>query len=452
MTRRKLPPHSSDLERVLTCLAAGTCCSIVGLSNTGKSSLLRLACMPAVRQRLVSNAPASAFFYVDCNLMLTMSEQGFYEATLRAVQAELPTLAAPPALIEQIGMLYRRVVEPSSAFVIPLSFNESVMALCEHLERRVVFVFDEFDEPFARLDGRVFLNLRALRDKYGPGLCFITATEKALTDGRGDAEAAEFSELFAGCTHFIRLLPPDEGRQLVLDLARRDAITLNDDEVEFILSQCGGHPGLLVATTNVLLRVLSDVAAEMRRHALTWARQSLDSDAAVRAECNRLWRQLSEADQSVLLYLLTAIEPSAPLEHARQRLVEYGLLLETPAPAVFSPLFENYARRQFRARLPAQSGVYVDVDSGDVWVDGRKAPTLTDLEYRLLLLLYGRIDKICDKYQVVEAVWGTEFIDEVDDARIEKLVSRLRQKLEADPANPRYFQTVRGRGYRLISG
>jgi len=92
----------------------------------------------------------------------------------------------------------------------------------------------------------------------------------------------------------------------------------------------------------------------------------------------------------------------------------------------------------------------VDVDSGEVWVDGRKVPTLTNLEFRLLLLLYGRTGKICDKYQVVEAVWGQDYIDEVDDARIEKLVSRLRRKLERDPSEPKYLVTVRGRGYRLL--
>jgi DNA-binding response OmpR family regulator len=37
----------------------------------------------------------------------------------------------------------------------------------------------------------------------------------------------------------------------------------------------------------------------------------------------------------------------------------------------------------------------------------------------------------------------------VDDARIEKLISRLRLKLEPDPAQPLYISTVRGRGYKL---
>jgi DNA-binding response OmpR family regulator len=39
----------------------------------------------------------------------------------------------------------------------------------------------------------------------------------------------------------------------------------------------------------------------------------------------------------------------------------------------------------------------------------------------------------------------------VDDARIEKLVSRLRNKVEPDPRNPHFLVTVRGRGYRLES-
>ena len=48
-------------------------------------------------------------------------------------------------------------------------------------------------------------------------------------------------------------------------------------------------------------------------------------------------------------------------------------------------------------------------------------------------------------------MWGEKYIDQVDDARIEKLVSRLRSKIEPDSSSPRYILTVRGRGYRLVS-
>ena len=68
----------------------------------------------------------------------------------------------------------------------------------------------------------------------------------------------------------------------------------------------------------------------------------------------------------------------------------------------------------------------------------------------LIQLFFQNQNKIIDKYQIVTHVWGESYIDEVDDARIEKLVSRLRQKIEPDPASPRFLTTVRGRGYRLV--
>ncbi len=97
------------------------------------------------------------------------------------------------------------------------------------------------------------------------------------------------------------------------------------------------------------------------------------------------------------------------------------------------------------------AGVQVDVDAGDVMVDGRKVEALTDLEYKLLLLLYGKLNKIVDKYVIVTNVWGESYLDSVDDARIEKLVSRLRAKLEPNTPEPKYLITLRGRGYKLIS-
>ena len=85
-------------------------------------------------------------------------------------------------------------------------------------------------------------------------------------------------------------------------------------------------------------------------------------------------------------------------------------------------------------------------------INGKPVESLTALEYKLMLLLFQNRDRLIDKYQIVTSVWGESYIDEVDDARIEKLISRLRQKIEPDPANPRFLTTVRGRGYKLVVG
>ena len=130
---------------------------------------------------------------------------------------------------------------------------------------------------------------------------------------------------------------------------------------------------------------------------------------------------------------------------------QHLLLKSESVPQFFCRYFSEFVQRKVLQTHPLSSAIWVDVDSGEVLVNGNTVDTLTNLEYRLMLLLFQNPDKIMDKYQIVSHVWGDEYIDEVDDARIEKLVSRLRQKIEQDPGNPHFLTTVRGRGYRLVT-
>lgn len=73
---------------------------------------------------------------------------------------------------------------------------------------------------------------------------------------------------------------------------------------------------------------------------------------------------------------------------------------------------------------------------------------LTPTEFRLLHYLLSHPDRPLTRDQILEAVWGYD--SEVDyDRTVDVHMHRLRQKLEDDPANPRYFVTVRGVGYKF---
>jgi DNA-binding winged helix-turn-helix (wHTH) protein len=208
---------------------------------------------------------------------------------------------------------------------------------------------------------------------------------------------------------------------------------------------------LIKAICHVLAEALDlDDADHLRSDDYRPLRERLENDSTVRGECVKLWNNLPAELQESLIKFLTG--KSVGRTQLR-RLREKGILVydDESHDQVFGKAFEGLVRRQRLVQDPVQPGVHVDIESGEVYVDGRTVPMLTDLEYRLMLLLFGQIDKICDKYRIVESVWGEDYIEEVDDARIEKLVSRLRQKIEPDPSDPRYLVTVRGRGYRLLS-
>ena len=68
-------------------------------------------------------------------------------------------------------------------------------------------------------------------------------------------------------------------------------------------------------------------------------------------------------------------------------------------------------------------------------------------EFDLLLLLAKNQGKILTKQQIYENVWGEEYV--YDDSNIMAIISRLRKKIEENPGNPHYIQTVKGIGYRF---
>ena len=86
----------------------------------------------------------------------------------------------------------------------------------------------------------------------------------------------------------------------------------------------------------------------------------------------------------------------------------------------------------------------VDVAERKVTVNGERVK-LTPREFRMLALLIKNSGHVLTHRQVLEKVWGWEYIDDVDYVRI--YVSHLRQKIEPEPSTPRYILTEPGVGY-----
>jgi two-component system KDP operon response regulator KdpE len=75
---------------------------------------------------------------------------------------------------------------------------------------------------------------------------------------------------------------------------------------------------------------------------------------------------------------------------------------------------------------------------------------LTPTEYRLLSVLVTNAGRVVTNPQLLREVWGPSHVESGHYLRI--YMGHLRQKLEADPAQPRYFITETAVGYRLLIG
>lgn len=92
------------------------------------------------------------------------------------------------------------------------------------------------------------------------------------------------------------------------------------------------------------------------------------------------------------------------------------------------------------------SNVTIDFLSSRAFLDG-KPLELTGAEYRLLGLLLRNAGRVVTRDTILNELWD-EAGSFVDDNTLSVYVRRLREKVEADPSNPRRIITVRGFGYQ----
>jgi two-component system KDP operon response regulator KdpE len=88
----------------------------------------------------------------------------------------------------------------------------------------------------------------------------------------------------------------------------------------------------------------------------------------------------------------------------------------------------------------------VDLHRRHVYVDGRKVH-LTPTEFKLLAVLMENAGRVVSQRDLLEQVWGREYIDDVYYPRV--YISQLRRKIEPDAANPVYILTEHRVGYRF---
>ncbi|WP_257326771.1 response regulator [Pseudoalteromonas rhizosphaerae] len=120
------------------------------------------------------------------------------------------------------------------------------------------------------------------------------------------------------------------------------------------------------------------------------------------------------------------------------------------------PFSANELLARIRVLLRTNNQVSFALQCGDICIDpnkhivrvGDNEVKLTKKEYAILLLLFQNKDKVLTHNAILSHIWGEQYINRPEYVRVH--VAQLRQKLEANPASPKYLLTEPAVGYRLV--
>lgn len=100
------------------------------------------------------------------------------------------------------------------------------------------------------------------------------------------------------------------------------------------------------------------------------------------------------------------------------------------------------AKEEIRLR-----GIRIDKLARRVYINGNEV-AFTSKEYDLLLFLVAHPNWVFSKTELFEKIWGLDSYGDI--ATVTVHISKLREKIESDPAKPQYIETVWGVGYRFL--
>ncbi|MCX7748627.1 MAG: response regulator transcription factor [Clostridia bacterium] len=91
-------------------------------------------------------------------------------------------------------------------------------------------------------------------------------------------------------------------------------------------------------------------------------------------------------------------------------------------------------------------GLEVQKNSRRVFVNGKEV-NLAQKEFELLLFLIQNPNRVFGREELFERIWGLDALGDASTVTVH--IARVREKIESDPSNPQYIETVWGAGYRF---
>jgi DNA-binding response OmpR family regulator len=108
-------------------------------------------------------------------------------------------------------------------------------------------------------------------------------------------------------------------------------------------------------------------------------------------------------------------------------------------------LLRRSNREQPRGKVTV-GALEINFDEGHARLNGRSLE-LTRREFDLLAFLTSNLGRVYSRQELLDRVWGQDFMG--GERTVDQHITQLRARLEDDPNESKYLETVRGKGYRM---
>lgn len=396
---------------------------IMGMKRVGISNFLRFFLHHKdIASTYIDTNAKHLFIPVDLNDLVEREIFPFWTLTLKRLVDTIEASTLSEQTKAQARRLFSESIQLKDLFVTVDSVQKVLNQLIAADRIPVLFLI-RFDRLKDAVTPELFNNLQGLKDATKQKLSYVFTTFRPLYELSPEVFKKSSLSVFSKDMS----LPPATDRDMrtiLHTLQERYRLELTDTQKQALLELAAGHVQYLQLSIIKLHEhgIIPKTKAELFR--------LLQGHEEIVLQSEELFESLTKQEQDVLIGIKDKKFPDTETRIRTKYLWDSGILRGTDIQSkVFNPLFADYV-----SRLHSRKN-----GSGD----------FTKKEHLLFSFLKKHTGELCEREDIIEAVWP-EYKDlGVSDWAIDRLVARARAKLKTQNS-PYEIVTVITRGYKLV--
>ncbi len=398
-----------DTQALGTHIRQHSSVSLIGMKRVGISNFLHFFLNhPQVISQFI-DPKQHILVVVDLNSLVERTLYAFWMLLLKRLVDAIEADSFPEPIIQMSQNLFTQSIQLGDLFFTVEAINKLLTAANKEGKSLTIF-FLRFDRLKDIITSEFFANIKGLKES-GQHVSYVFTSYRPLSE-----IIPVFSRsAMSGFIHELYLKPASntDMKNIASAFQKQYDVNFMPAVLDEVMRLSGGHVQYLHLC---LIKLKNEVEIKQVSDVERWLAQ----DEEITYLSEELFTSLTTEEQEMLV----------ANQSQSKYLIDTGFVTSTNPPTIFSPLFAAYLN-QF-----AHTKKMIDHD-------------FSHKEQLLFSLLQAHEGELVEREKIIEAVWPDEVELGVSDWSIDRLVSRLRSKLQLHESKFKIL-TVITRGYKLI--
>lgn len=400
---------------------------LIGMKRVGISNFLRFFLNhKAIVKTYIGDDNIHLFIPVDLNDLVEREIFPFWILTLKRILDSVENSSLKEEVKIYIERLFLDSMQSKDTFLTIENVKKCLAKITQEKVLPTIF-FIRFDRLREIVTHELFGNLQGLKDAANQKVSYVFTSFRGLTDLAPDVFTKSSVSLFAQ-NMYVRPAEKKDTKIIFETYKSRYKLSFSSSLEDSLFDVVDGYVQYLQLALISLHE--TEVKLKNKEEIFTF----LSKDERIMLQSEELWESLKTIEQNVLLKIEKGEKSSTEGKNTASYLWDSGIVLESYGESknkIFSPLFSYYLKQ-------------TQINKGNNY-----SSDLSKKEHLLFTFLKSKTGTICEREEIIQAVWSEVETLGVSDWAIDRLVARLRVKIKLQKARFE-IQTVKTRGYKMV--